>query len=100
MYLESRLLGDTDPLVLQLSEDLKALDIHEQRPDEARWRNPNGAALKLADFAHFDPGCPGKGMDAGSKLDRMLFERLSPYPDAGGRTDRAATSAAILQLPR
>jgi hypothetical protein len=102
VYLEHGLLDDLDPRVQKLSEDLNALDIHEQRPDEERWRNPNGAALKLANFAHFDPGYPGKGMDAASKLDRALFERLSPYPDLVARLAdevRAGQRIALDSLP-
>lgn len=85
VYLIHGPLEAADQRVCQLSQDLNALDVHPERPDAERWRNVNGAAMKLANFAHFDPGYPGKGLDAGSKLDRRLWDLLSPYPDAVNR---------------
>ncbi len=85
VYLTHGLLDDLDAPVIRLSDDLNALDIHPERPDAERWRNPNGAAMKLGNFAHFDPAYPGQGLDAGSRLDRRVWDRLSPYPDLVGR---------------
>jgi hypothetical protein len=85
LYLTHGQLDDTDPEVEELSVALNALNIHPSRPDAGRWRNPNGVALKLANFAHFDPGYPGRGMSGGSKLDEELFEKLQPYPDLVSR---------------
>lgn len=81
LYLSHGLLDDKAEEVIDLSGVLNALDIHPERPDADRWRNPNGVALKLANFAHVDPGYPGRGMDRGSALDRRVFDRLKPYPD-------------------
>lgn len=102
VYLEHGILDDVDPRIEQLSDNLNNLHVHEQRPDAERWRNRNGAALKLANLAHFDPGYPGKGMDGGSRLDRLMFERLSPYPDVVARLAdevRAGKRLALDTLP-
>ncbi len=48
--LERRVPDDGDPEVIALSELLNALPIHSDRPHTQRFRNPNGVALKLANF--------------------------------------------------
>lgn len=98
VYLQHGLLDDTDPIVVQLSEDLNALEVHEQRPDESRWRNANSASLKLSNLAHFDPGYPGVGMRGGSKLDGILLQRLSPYPDLVARIAYEVRNGARFDL--
>ena len=51
LYLTHDQLDDRDAEVVELSATLNALDIHPERPDAERWRNPNGVALKLANFS-------------------------------------------------
>ena len=58
------LLDDTDPAVVELSHVLNSLEIQSERPDADRFRNPNGVALKLANFAARDPNYDGRGYDA------------------------------------
>ena len=62
LYLRHRPLGGRDQRVIELSELLNRLPLHPLRPDALRFRNPNGAALKLANFAALDPGYPGVGL--------------------------------------
>ena len=40
-----------DPEITDLSEILNALTIHAERPDAARFRNPNGIYMKMGNFA-------------------------------------------------
>ena len=47
--------------MIELSHGLNALTLHPERPDAARFRNPNGVALKLANFAALDPNYPVGG---------------------------------------
>ena len=61
LYLRQGRLDDTHPLVIELSEALNRLPIHSHRPDHARFRNPNGVALKLANFSALDPSYPAGG---------------------------------------
>lgn len=98
LYLTRGLLDDQDTEVVELSAALNALEIHTERPDAERWRNPNGVALKLANFAHFDPGYPGRGMDRGSALDRRVFDRLKPYPDLVSRLASDIRAGARVDL--
>jgi 5-methylcytosine-specific restriction protein A len=105
LYLTRGLLDDRAAEVIELSAALNALDIHPARPDAERWRNPNGVALKLANFAHVDPGYPGRGMTGGSTLDRRAFQRLKPYPDLVSASQPtsvrvlASTSTTCRSLP-
>lgn len=75
LYLDGGLLDDSDARVIELSQVLNRLPIHTQRPDEERFRNPNGVALKLANFAALDPAYPGAGMSRGSKRDVETWDR-------------------------
>ena len=82
LYLRSGLLDDTDPAVVELSRVLNSLEIHSERPDADRFRNPNGVALKLANFAAIDDNYHGRGMTSYSKLDKEVWGRYSPDQDA------------------
>lgn len=80
LYLDSGLLDDADPKVVELSEILNRLPIHTQRPDEERFRNPNGVSLKLANFAALDPSYPGTGMSRGGRRDAEVWDRYHNHP--------------------
>ena len=90
LYVRSGLLGAANPAVLDLSKVLNNLTIHSERPDEARFRNPNGVALKLANFAAIDPNHNGRGMTRGGKRDAIVWNRYSLDEDT-----LAATATAI-----
>lgn len=64
------------PKVTALSETLNKLSLFSIRPDEKRFRNPNGVSLKLSNFQAIDPDYMGKGMEAYSKLDKKLFDEF------------------------
>ena len=51
-------------------------------PDrDPRFRNPNGVALKLANFAALDPSYPGVGMTRGGKRDAEVWDSFIRRPD-------------------
>jgi 5-methylcytosine-specific restriction protein A len=77
LYLRFGLLHAKDLRVVELSNLLNRMPIHETRPDAYRFRNPNGVALTLANFAALDPGYHGRGMQRGGSLDRDVWERYS-----------------------
>src|SRR5687767_6389498 len=66
----------SNPKVIELSEILNRLPLFPNRPDVEKFRNPNGVALKLANFLSFDPNYEGKGMESGSKLDAEVFSEF------------------------
>ncbi|HHT7166513.1 TPA: hypothetical protein ACTZ3T_002834 [Bacillus cereus] len=56
--------------VIKLSEILNSLPIHEDRPNEEKFRNPHGVYMKRCNFLRFDPDYKGKGLERGSKLEK------------------------------
>lgn len=70
-----------NPEVISLSNVLNRLPIHEDRPDEAKFRNPNGVGLKLSNFLAIDPNYHGKGMESFSKLDQTVFMEFQDNRD-------------------
>lgn len=63
--------------IIELSKILNRLPIIQEKPDEAKFRNPNGVSLKLSNFLAVDPNYNGEGMSRGSKLDKQLFNEYS-----------------------
>jgi 5-methylcytosine-specific restriction protein A len=76
--LGNRVPDDSETEVIALSQLLNSLPIHADRSDEERFRNPNGVALKLANFRALDQ--PGHGMERGGRLDRVVWEEFSSEP--------------------
>src|SRR5262249_1773069 len=83
---------DRHPEVVRLSEFLNRLPIHSSRPDQVRFRNPNGVALKLANFASLDPDYAGVGMSRGGRLDAEIWNEFA------GRGAALQTSAAAIRV--
>ena len=66
----------SNPDIQELSFLLNRLPIHDVRPDEAKFRNPNGVSLKLSNFLAIDDEYHGKGMQSFSKLDQKVFKEF------------------------
>ena len=65
------------PLVIQASEALRNLPINnENSKNDPKFRNPNGIALKLANFLFLDPNYSGKGMKGCSVMDKKIFNEI------------------------
>jgi 5-methylcytosine-specific restriction protein A len=75
LYLRKGALGRTDPLVVELSELLRSLDIHPQSQRAASFRNANSVARKLVDIRTHHPGYEGK-KTSGSRIDREIWVRF------------------------
>lgn len=99
LYLRNGLLDDRDPRVVELSELLNSLPIHTTRPDVDRFRNPNGVALKLANFSALDPDYPGMGMRRGGRHDQQVWDRFSTHRDELSRLASAIRSGAPTGFP-
>ena len=82
LYLRFGLLDAANSAVVELSRVLNDLSIHSERPDAVRFRNPNGVALKLANFASIDPNHQGRGMTRRGRRDVEVWERFASDEDA------------------
>lgn len=67
----------THPLVIQASQEIRNLSINKEYSEkDPKFRNPNGIALKLANFLFLDPNYSGKGMKGCSVLDKKIFNEF------------------------
>lgn len=67
----------THPSVIQASKEIRELSINkENSKKDPKFRNPNGIALKLANFLFLDPNYSGKGMKGYSNLDKKIFNEI------------------------
>ncbi len=71
--LDSKDMTKNNPKVIELSELLNKLPIHEQNIQNEKFRNTNGVQLKLSNFKAIDPDFKGKGMSSYSKNDKKVF---------------------------
>lgn len=71
--LDSRDMTKNNPKVIELSELLNELPIHEKNIQNEKFRNTNGVQLKLSNFKAIDPHFEGKGMSSYSKKDKEIF---------------------------
>lgn len=60
-------------LVLELSELLNRIPLHERRAEHEKFRNVNSVVLKLGNFKAIDPEFIGQGMSSFSKNDEKIF---------------------------
>ncbi|HHY68170.1 MAG TPA: HNH endonuclease [Alicyclobacillus sp.] len=64
--------------VVALSNLLKQLPIHgENIADPDKFRNPAGVYMKMCNFLRFDPSYSGKGLDAGSRMDQVVWNEFA-----------------------
>lgn len=99
-------ISNTDKRIKELSDLLNILPIHNQIEIQSNFRNSNGVYMKLCNFLPFDPNYHGKGLDAGSKLDKEIWdeffddhERLSKVADSIRQTFASATTKASISIP-
>ncbi|MFC1961395.1 HNH endonuclease [Chloroflexota bacterium] len=62
--------------IIQLSNLLNSLPIHEQSVKNEQFRNPNGVYMKMCNFLSFDPNYAGKGLESSSKLDKAIWDEF------------------------
>jgi hypothetical protein len=65
------------PLVIEASNEIRNLAFNKKNSEQSdTFRNPNGIALKLANFLFLDPNYSGKGMKGCSDLDKKIFNEF------------------------
>ncbi len=75
LYFDKNLgsINSNNPKIIALSEFLNRLPIHAHRPNQHKFRNPNGVAMKLANYKSLDPNYKGRGLSAHSRLEKEVF---------------------------
>ena len=74
IYLKKGLLDRTHKDIIEVSEILNRLPIHNKISRDEKFRNENGVSLKLSNFSRFDPNYEGKGMSRGNKLEKVVWD--------------------------
>lgn len=69
------------PKIKELSKLLNLLPIHDVNLRGKDFRNPTGVNMKLRNFLRLDSTYPGKGLEAGSKLDAEVWNEFASDPD-------------------
>ena len=69
--------SESHPEIVALSEILNSLPLHSQEIHGQNFRNPAGVYMKLCNFLRLDPAYEGTGLDAGSKLDEIVWNEFS-----------------------
>jgi 5-methylcytosine-specific restriction protein A len=75
LYWRRGLLDDTDEEVIDLSEVLNRLPLGDAQRVDERYRNPNGVAMKLGNFARLDPNYAGSGLSRGGQAEVEVWQR-------------------------
>jgi 5-methylcytosine-specific restriction protein A len=82
--------SDSNPAIIELSNILNSLPVHAEALRGEKFRNPSGVYMKLCNFLRFDPGYTGKGLVAGGKREKLIWDTY--YSD---REQLARVAAAI-----
>lgn len=84
-----------NPLIIELSEILNQLPIHDTRVGFEKFRNPNGVGMKLSNFLSLDDNYNGKGMTSIGKLDKKVFEEFNDDIELLANIAQAIKATAI-----
>lgn len=81
LYVRHGQLDDTDERAVELSQVLNALPLRGEQEGSETYRNPNGVAMKLANFARLDPDYHGSGLTRRGRREEAVWERFHDDPD-------------------
>lgn len=73
--LDNKNVDKTNSKIIELSELLNKLPIHESKENET-FRNPSGVAMKLSNLKRFDTSYSGKGLERGGKLEEVVWNEF------------------------
>src|SRR5262245_28721467 len=66
--------------VIELSQLLNRLPIHDTGIRDTNFRNPQGVSMKLANFLSIDPDYTGKGLDRVGRSDQDVWDYFAKEP--------------------
>jgi len=79
LYYRAGQLSPKDVRVIELSNVLKRLPLHNEEVRITNFRSENSIALKLANFRSLDPRDGAKGMTRGGKADKLIWDEFSSH---------------------
>ncbi len=65
----------------EMSDILRSLNIYPEFLTDPKFRNANGISRKIGNFSAIDPDYTGKGLYAGSMLDKVIFMKYFEDPE-------------------
>ena len=72
--------GEAHPAVIELSEFLRSLPIHDERDRKENFRNPGSVSMKLQNFLRWDPSHTNKGLSGlsnGSRTEGEVWDSFA-----------------------
>ena len=69
------------PNVIKVSNELRALNIHQEIPDQKKFRNPSGISRRLGNFKTMDSAYEGEGLPNSGKLAKEVFKEFINHRD-------------------
>ena len=100
LYLREGQLDKKSESVAKLSAELNERAFHPDAGSRPDFRNPNGVALKLANFAALDPSSKSIGMGNFSAGDEQSWEQFADDEDALERAVMAIRTGSSSRLKR
>ncbi|MDE2676436.1 MAG: HNH endonuclease [Gemmatimonadota bacterium] len=85
--------------MVELSDILNRLPLHDDRPDADRFRNVNSVSTKLGNFAYRDPDNEGAGLRGGNRLEVAVWQDFAADPVLLGEAVAAIRSMATAEAP-
>ena len=99
LYRTAGLIGRGNPKAVALSAELNSRAFHPDAGTRPSFRNPNGVALKLANFASLDPQYAGAGMSSTSRGDRETWHKYAGDIELLTNAVAALRSGAAMPAP-
>lgn len=98
LYFKVGTTSATNPDVIELSECLNRLSDPSLEPNSNKFRNPNGVAMKVSNFASLDPNYSGKGLSHRGRLEQQVWDEFNQNRGALA-SEATAIKSALYQTP-
>lgn len=95
-----RLLDETHPDVVALSEELRGLAVARGVRGLVTFRNPTGVSMKLSNLRGADPQNAGKGLPHGSAVEERVWEEFGKDSAALAQASAAIRTSFVAPTPQ
>jgi 5-methylcytosine-specific restriction enzyme A len=87
----------SNPDVIRISNELRDLNIHQDIPDNYKFRNPSSVSRRLGNFKTLDSGYQGEGLVNSGKLAKLVWKEFNNHRD---KLKKEADLIRQLYLPK